>query len=104
LSVEGVSFANAYSVLSSSMGVTGDEARGEGGATAAVSASVAPTADVIGAASGTMGIMPPAALTSPSVSFVGDGSRDIMSFTGLGALRVFLFFFLGRLCGGVRIR
>jgi hypothetical protein len=59
--------------------VTGDEARDEGGATATVSASMAPMVDVTGAASGAMAVAPPTALASPSAS-------------GLRALRVFFFF------------
>jgi hypothetical protein len=96
-----VSFASASSIFSSSTGETGDEAREERGATAAAPAPAAPAADAAGAASDVAGIVFPAALGTPSASFVEGGSVDIMSFAGLRALRVF---FLGRLCGGMRIR
>jgi hypothetical protein len=58
--------------------------------------------DAAGAASDIAGIVSPAALASPSASFMEGGSVGITSLAGLRALRIFFFF--GCLCGGVRIR
>jgi hypothetical protein len=66
-------------------------------------AVLAPAADATGAAYDIACVVFPAALASSSASFMEGGSMDIVSFTGLRALRVF-FFFLGLLCSGARIR
>jgi hypothetical protein len=100
-----VSFAGASSVFSSSTRGVGDEAHRESGAVAAVPAPTAPAEDATGAAANAAGVVFPAALALRLASFVEGGSMDIVSFVGLGALHVFFFFFfLGRLCGGARIR